>query len=154
MSNHLSEDQFARCAAGRPAREDLQHIRACAECGAELERFANKLSLFRSAIRHRIDDRVVLYPTGVTSLRPAHPRIPKWSWALVGTAFLVLVMFPFFVSEIRPPDAGERTSSEANPDAVMDRVNRHLSRIVPAPMEPVMLLIPSEEFVSNPGGVQ
>jgi hypothetical protein len=119
-----------------------------------LERFANKLSLFRSAIRNRIDDRAVLCPSGVTSLRSAHTGIPKWSWALVGTAFLVLVMFPFFLSEIRPPDAGERTSTEANPDAVMDRVNRHLSRMVPAPMEPVMLLIPSEESVSNPGGVQ
>ena len=38
--------------------------------------------------------------------------------------------------------------------AVMDRVNLHLSRTVPAPMEPMMSLIPSDELINNSGGVR
>jgi hypothetical protein len=51
-------------------------------------------------------------------------------------------------------DVSEQVFTETNPDAVMDRVNRHLSRTVPAPMEPMMSLIPREELISKPGGVQ
>lgn len=156
MSNHLSEDQFVECIVGRPARPELQHISECPECSAELERFGNTLSVFRSAVRHRIEDRVALHPSVVTPLRAAEAGISTWRWALGAAAivFLVLVNLPFFTSESEPQEAGEQVSTETNPNAVMDRVNLHLSRIVPAPMEPIMSLIPNEQLVSKPGGVQ
>jgi hypothetical protein len=150
MSNHLSQDQFAKCAVGRPSRAELHHIGECPECSAELERFGNTLLLFRSAIRHRIGRRSALQTPVATVSRPAEAGVPRWRWALVTTAFVVLVTLPFFMSEYKPPQA----STETTPDEIMDRVNRHLSRMVPAPMEPMMALIPSEEFVSKSGGVQ
>jgi len=154
MSNHLSQDQFAKCAFGRLARAELQHISECPECRAELDRFGNALSLFRSAIRHRIDDRVALHTPGGTRLRPAETGMSKWRWALVAAVVVVVVTLPFFMSENKPQEAVIQPSTETNPDALMDRVNLHLSRTVPAPMEPMMSLIPSEELISKSGGVQ
>ena len=86
MSNHLSEDQFAKCIVGRSTNADLQHIRECPECSAELERFGNTLSLFRGALRQRIDDRVARHPLAVTPVRLAESGISKWRWALGTTS--------------------------------------------------------------------
>ncbi|MBI2149439.1 MAG: hypothetical protein HYU27_02385 [Acidobacteria bacterium] len=158
MSNHLSEDRFAKCAVGRPARAELEHISECAECSAELARFGNTLSLFRGAIRERIDARVGSHtPAAVPfSTRPAAAGMSKWRWALGAAAVVafVLGMRPFFTSENKPQEVREQVSTETSPDAVMDAVNLHLSRTVPAPMERMMSLIPSEQLTAESGGVQ
>ena len=154
MSNHLSEDQFAKCIVGRSTNAELQHIRECPECSAELERFGNTLSLFRGALRQRIDDRVARHPLDVTPVRHAEPGISKWRWALLAAALVVAVVLPFFISPNITPKNGEQVPAPINPNALMDRVNLHLSRTVPAPMEPIMSLIPSEELVRKSGGVQ
>ena len=154
MNNHLSEDQFSKCIAGRPAKVELQHIAECSECSAELERFGNTLSLFRGAIRDRIDDRVALYPSGLSPRRPAHAGILKWRWALVVAAAVVLVLVPFLRSEKKPQAVIAEQSSETDPDAVMRAVELHLSRTVPAPMEPIMALIPNDESKAQTGGLQ
>ena len=154
MSNHLSQDQFAKCALGRLARAELQHISECPECRAELDRFGNALLLFRSAIRHRIDDRVASLPSTVTPLRPVAAGISKWRWAWVAAAVVTVLVLPFFIPQIQPQEAGERASSNADADAVMERVNLHLSRIVPAPMEPMLSLLPNDESITKSGGVQ
>jgi hypothetical protein len=152
MSDHLSEDQFARYAAGRPARAELQHVSECAECSAELVRFGSTLSLFRTAIRHQIDERVAAHQPSLAPPAPA-AGISTWRWAWV-TAAVILAVLPFFMSENKLPEAVETPAADTNPNAVMDRVNAHLSRIVPAPMEPIMALIPGEEFENKSGGVQ
>lgn len=152
MNNHLSQDQFAKCAAGRPARAELEHLSECLECRAELERFGKALSLFRSAIRRRIDDRVAVHAPDVT-LKPAEGGISTWRWAWVAVA-VVLAVLPFFMSQNEPQEDVEQAATEISPDALMDRVNLHLSRTVPAPMEPVMSLIPSEQLIRKSGGLQ
>jgi hypothetical protein len=156
MKGHLSEDQVTTCAAGRPTAAELDHIRECPECGAELERFGTAVSLFRSAVRHRIDERVALRASGVSqvSIRPAVGRISKWHWALGAAALFALIVLPFFRNPDRPQPSSEQVATGANADAIMDAVNRHLSRTVPAPMEPVMALIPGDELTSESGGVQ
>lgn len=156
MNTHLSEDQFARYAVGRAAASELEHIRNCAECSAELERFGSTLSMFRSALRNRIDERVALHTSDIFefSLRSSRAGISKWYWALAAAALVVLVVLPFFRTETVPREVREQVSAETNADAIMDAVNRHLSRTVPAPMEPVMALIPSEELTNKTGGVQ
>jgi hypothetical protein len=75
-----------------------------------------------------------------------------WRWAFVVAGFVLVVLFPFFMTEHIPQEARIQSSAEIN--ALMDRVNLHLSRTVPAPMEPLMELIPNEEFISKSGGVQ
>src|SRR5262249_4295 len=153
MSDHLSEDQFAKCIAGRSTRAELQHISECPECSVELERFGKMLSLFRTAVRDRIDDRVGSRPSAGTPLTRREARISTLRWAWV-TAAIVALIIPLFMSKKKPQKVDEQISTETNPVAIMDRVNLHLSRTVPAPMEPMMSLIPSEELVSKSGGVR
>jgi len=153
MNDHLSEDQFAKCILGRSTRAELQHIRECPECSIELERFEKMLSLFRTALRDRIDDRVASHPPDETPLRRREAGISTVRWAWV-TAAIVALIIPMFISEKKPQKVDEQGFTEANPVAIMDRVNLHLSRTVPAPMEPMMSLIPSDQLISNTGGVR
>jgi len=153
MNDHLSEDQFAKCILGRSTRAELQHIRECPECSIELERFEKMLSLFRTALRDRIDDRVASHPPDETPLRRREAGISTVRWAWV-TAAIVALIIPMFISEKKPQKVDEQGFTEANPVAIMDRVNLHLSRTVPAPMEPMMSLIPSDQLISNSGGVR
>ena len=145
MSNHLSQSQFSRCIVGRTTSAELQHIRECPECSAELESFARTISVFQSAVRNRIDDRIALHPSAVTPLkrmRPVEAGVSKWQWALVAAAVVVAVVLPFFIIQNKPPQIGAQVSTKANADAIMNRVNLHLSRTVAAPMEPLLLVIP------------
>jgi hypothetical protein len=156
MSNHLSQDQFAQCIAGQPAGAELQHIGECGECSAELERFGNILSLFRSAIRDRIDDRVALQGSGATAfpIQPVETGMSNWRWAVAAAALVVFVMLPFFISEPIQQESSRAVSIETDADALMNAVNAHLSRTLPAPMEPMLALLPSDEPGSESGGVQ
>ena len=155
MSNHLSQDQLAQCFIGRRTSAELQHILECSECSAELERFGATLSLFRSAIKDRIHERLALQTSAVTepSFNHAGGGISKWRWAFGAAAVVVFGTLPFFVTESRPTANHGQVSIESSPDAIMDAMNRHLSRVVPAPMEPMMSLIPNDYLVKL-GGIR
>jgi len=153
MSDHLSQDQFETCVLGQAGPAELEHISECPECRAEFEHFGRTLSLFRSAVWDRVDDRIGLQAAEVTTLTPAAAGIPRWRLALVAAGFVVVVVIPFFITEIQPRERTDPGSAES-PEAVMERLNRHLLRTMPEPMEPVMSLIPSQQFASKPGRVQ
>jgi hypothetical protein len=150
MSHHLSENQFEACILGHAGPAELTHINDCPDCRAEFQRFSKSLSLFRRAVWDLADDRAALSSSNVTAPAVSTTNIPKWRWALVVATFVVAVAIPILVGETNPPKPTEQMS----PEAVMERLNRHLARTVPAPMEPVMSLISIEPFASEPGGVQ
>src|SRR5262245_19398041 len=106
MNKHLSKEQFETCQLGGAGQQELEHLSECAECRAELEHLAKLLSLFRSAIRHRVDDQIAAQ---VSEVIPSFPpsAIPRWCWALVATGFFAVVVSPFFISEIKPPQQSE-----------------------------------------------
>jgi hypothetical protein len=132
----------------------MQHLRNCSECRVELERFETAVKEFRSAIRHRIDGHVAVHASLPRPLRPAAAGVSTWRWAMIATAIVALVI-PFFMSPHEPQDTPEQASfTGSSPDMIMDAVNRHLSRRLPAPMEPIMSLIPTEEWTTQLGGVQ
>jgi anti-sigma factor RsiW len=141
MNRHLSEDQIARCIVGEATIAEAQHVRECPECGAELNRFSKSVAQFQSSIRERINDRIALVPSVAVS-RPysAGTRIQRW--VLVAAVAVILVVLPFIRTGNKPKALPEPAYTEADPDAVMNRVNLHLSRTVPAPMEPLMLGLP------------
>src|SRR5690348_13571262 len=101
MSNHLTEDQIAKCFAGQASEGERQHVQQCAACGAELDRLTNSISLFRSAVRERIDVRVALHPTQMRTFEPQPhaTTTPLWNWAVVAAVAFVLVTLPFFISD-------------------------------------------------------
>jgi hypothetical protein len=157
MRHHLSEDQFANCVAGRAGEAELAHIHRCPECRAEVERFGNTISMFRSAVRDRVDARAASLELTISSIAAAprpHGSIPLWRWAAVVALFVVVVSIPFFIAAPKPPHVVKEASTEMDPDALMRAVNLHLSRTVPAPMEPVLVLIPDNEPKIESGGVQ
>jgi hypothetical protein len=153
-SNHLSHDQLVNCFLGRSTNTELQHLLKCPECSADLDAFTNTISRFRDLIRLRIDAHV----TAGTNIVTASPRIPTrgiagWRWALAG-AMIVALVLPFFTVNQQPKVIIESTSSETNPDVLMNAVNLHLLRTMPQPMEPILALIPTDETTSLSGGVQ
>src|SRR5262245_24285149 len=154
MSNHLSPDQFETCVLGQAGEAELEHIKDCPECRAEFEHFKRVLTVFRGAIWDQVDDRLALQAADATTFTSTADGIPTWRLALVAAAFVVVVVIPFFTTRIIPPEPTKSGSAEMSPEAVMERLNRNLLRMMPAPMEPVMSLIPSEQFASKPGRVQ
>jgi anti-sigma factor RsiW len=155
MNKHLSSEQFAKCFAGECTSAELQHIRKCTECSAELDRVGNAFSAFRSALRDRIDNRVASQAP-VTFQFPVDAAVArrKWGEVLAVAAVVLLGVFPFFMSEMKTDEALDNASTQASADALMDAINLHLSRTIPSPMEPVMFLIPTEKSTGKIGGVQ
>ena len=141
MNKHLSEDQIARCIVGEATTAEVRHARECSECEAQLNRFRKSVALFQSSIHEQIDHRIALVPSiAVSKLSGKGSRTARW--LLVAAAAGALVVLPFIRIGNKPEALPESLSKEADPDAVMNRVNLHLARTVPAPMEPLMLGIP------------
>lgn len=141
MKRHLSEDQIARCIVGQATIAEVQHARECPECGVEVNGFSKSVALFHSSIDEQINDRISL-STSVAVSKPsgAGTRTPRW--VLVAAAAVVLVALPFIRTGNKPEAFPEPTSAETDPDAVMNRVNLHLARTVPEPMEPLLMGLP------------
>lgn len=155
MNHHLSREQFARCFVGAPTNAERQHLGKCLECRTELDRFAGTIASFRSAVRSRIEKRMTMrVPMGLPLSPGSLQSRTKWRPALAAAAAIVLGVFPFFLTEPKLPHVNERVFSETTPDALMDAISLHLLRTVPAPMEPAMALIPTDDLSKRPGGIQ
>jgi hypothetical protein len=149
MSNHLSQDQFETCVFGRAGQSELEHMSQCPECCAEVERFSKGLALFRRAVRDLADDSGALRDGA--NLSPESTAIPRLGWTLAAATLVAAIVLPFFISRPKPVS---NTRAEMSPEAVMERLNRHLTGAVPEPMEPMLSLISAEQPGSEPGGVQ
>lgn len=150
MNHHLSHKQFAQGFVGEFTIAERQHINDCAGCSAELERFGSMLSSFRSAIRDRIDA-----SSGArVAIAPPRSQGTNWRLALGAAAVVFLGIFPFLASERLSRDAAKDASDVTNPNALMDAINLHLARPVPAPMEPMFFLMPHDISKVESGGVQ
>jgi hypothetical protein len=155
MSKHLSADQFEACLLDRAGSPELEHLSACPECQAEVERFSKGVTLFRKAVWDLAGEPSVLEKTNFATFSPPSTRIARWGLALATAAaaatLAAAVVLPFFIS--RPEPIGI-VQGEMSPEAVMDRLNRHLAGTVPEALEPAMSLIYSEPPASEPGGTR
>jgi hypothetical protein len=147
MNKHLSEEQLAKCFVGVSANEERQHLLECAECNAELSGLGHTVSSFRHAIRGQVDARVESQPLTGISIQPAAQGIRKLGWVLVTAAVLVIGIVPLLTSRKPQIEAGSTGTIpvQTSPDDLMKAINAHLSRTIPAPMEPMMTLIPNDE---------
>ena len=154
MSNHLSEDQFAKCLVGQSSNEERQHLDVCRECNSELDRSHKSISSFRNALTDRVEARVALQPA--LELRPAKAIDPKWRWGLVAATALVLAAVPFvgIKTQVIQPIGVITAQSDTDADTLMSAVQLQLSRTIPEPMEPVIALLPTEELPTPTRGVQ
>jgi anti-sigma factor RsiW len=155
MNEHLSSAQLAKSFVDGPSGLELQHITGCAQCRAELDRLGEAVSSFRSAVRARVDAQVESTAPGIavsTSRLPT--RAPKWVWLWGGAAVAGLVLVPFFVRERKSQEPVHEAIAQEDADALMGAINLHLMRTVPAPMEPILGLVPSAESKMESGGDQ
>jgi anti-sigma factor RsiW len=155
MSNHLSQERFETCVLREAGPSEMEHLCECPDCRVEVARFSKGLALFRKAVRDLADDPVVLQEIGFTTSAPAAIRIPRWRWTLAtagaAAALVAAIVLPFFLA---PPKPITTLPAEVSPEAVMERLNRHLAGTVPEPMEPIMSLISGEQPGSERGEAQ
>jgi hypothetical protein len=141
MNRHLSTERIDRLMAGDAPAADKQHVADCAECGANLERARQTLSSFGHAVRRRADDLATQVPGGVlvqASLRATAVR--RFRWAIGTAAVVAVAAVPFFKGMV-----DRQRELQAQQDSLLlEQVNEHVSRLVPASMEPFM------EFLAEP----
>jgi len=160
MSNHLSQDQLSMWILGRSTSEELRHGRECPECRAELARFETPVSSFRSVMQEWSDQENAPRTEELSALlrRPQATLNSSWRWVAVGAVALLLIGIPTYRRGIDtavslPPVINDTTDAKADA-LLMDAVNAHLSRTIPAPMEPIMALIPAPEDITRQGGTK
>jgi anti-sigma factor RsiW len=146
MSNHLSADQFESCVLDRAGRSELEHISECPECSAEVERFRNGLTVFRRAVRDIAGETASFEKAQAASM-----RVPGWRWTLAAATLIAAIVLPLLVSRPQPIAS---VPPETSPEALMERLNRHLSGTVPEAMEPALSLISFEPPAVEREGVQ
>jgi hypothetical protein len=154
MNKHLSSEQLARCFVGGATNEERHHIRECSQCCTELERFDDVVGSFRRAVRAQVEHRTALRPSSSMMAFPSvdATRKPAWRPAMATVAAVLFGMLPLLMTETKSPDVTTKPSpQESDARALMEAVNIHLLRTLPAPMERVMTLLPQEESTESGG---
>ena len=168
MNNHLSQDQLSMWLLGRSTPEERRHGAECPQCRAQLARFEAPVTKFKNAMYEWSDREKVphLEEVSIFLRRPAQSVPGALRWAAVGIAVMLLTTIAIYRHVEGPMRRAETTedvtSSKGglliavpNDDVLlMDAVNAHLSRTIPAPMEPIMALIPDSESTTHAGGTQ
>jgi hypothetical protein len=149
MNRHLSPQESAESFSGQPLDPALlSHLRECLECRAELDRFGETVLAFRGALREVINAHVELTPA--IELQPHHwaeaPARGRWQWAVAAAVVVLAGLLPIVALDFTQRSGGRPASEEVDPSVLMDSINLHLSRDLPAPMEPIM--------VRESGGIQ
>ena len=153
MNNHLSQDQLSMWILGRCTAEELKHGRECSQCRAELARFETPVAAFRSVMLEWSDWEIAPQIEEILPRlrRPKAILNTSWRWVALCTAVLLLTAIPIYRQVSLSPTVD--VTAVENADALlMDAVSAHLSRTMPAPMEPIMALIPTQE--AQPGETQ
>jgi hypothetical protein len=142
---HCTEDAITACLLGIAERRDLNHVDACVDCYARVERArlqveelrfaAEKLAArpehFWSRQRAAIMDQIAQTPRGYGW---------RWLWApgaaLAAVAVVLLVLL--WPSEVRPP---VQRPPEIADDVLLSEIQSDLARPVPRALEPATLLV-------------
>jgi hypothetical protein len=150
MTPHLSTEQISQLLAGEGTAQQQEHASKCTECASELDLMRNVLSDFRDSVRQWADN---ASPASKTDrvLLPAPPthRAQFVRWAVVAAALILLIT----ISLHKNTNKRHREMDTLEDTRLLEQVNVHLSRSVPAPMEPLMEII-SDAAGEKVGGRQ
>ena len=150
MSDHLSQDQKARWLLGQASPEEEEHRKNCPLCDSELLHFRQTVGTFQHVMKTwsereggwRTDD-----AAEILSWQPRRLRTGRLALATAAVALVVLlVAYPRV--DVEHQEVPEASPAVISDDAqLMEAVATHLSRPMPAPMERVLALLPTQEFV-------
>ena len=150
MKDHLSQDQKARWLLGQIRPEEEAHRKTCPQCDSELRHFRDTMTTFQDVMKHWSEREGVWRPEDsaeILSWQPKRSSLKgRFALATAGVALVVLfAAYPRVDVERSEPQEKPGTV-EVNDDVLlMEAVATHLSRPLPAPMERVLALLPSEE---------
>jgi hypothetical protein len=169
MNNHLSQDQLSMWFLGRSTSEERRHGAECPQCRAELARFEEPVTTFMNAMHDWSEHERVPRLEEVSSFlrRPPEYITGALRWAAVAMAVMLLTTIPIYrqvealmqragaTEDVTLSKGGPSIALEMNDDVLlMNAVSAHLSRTIPAPMEPIMALVPDSESTTYAGGTQ
>jgi len=169
MNNHLSQDQLSMWILGRSTPEERRHGAACPQCRAELARFEEPMTTFKNAMCEWSDREMVPRLEEVSIFLRRRPQFMtgELRWAAAALVVMLLTAIPIYrqvealtqragtTEDLRLSKGSLSIAVETNDDVLlMNAVSAHLSRTIPAPMEPIMALIPGNESTTHAGGVQ
>jgi len=151
MKHHLSREQISGILAGIATPEEEQHVSVCIECNLELARFRETLTCFRDSVTEWTDREggSALPDAAFLENRSFALRVRRLRWVLVTASLIVLLAVPFY--KLRNDQ--QREAQALQDSLLLEEVNAHISRTVPAPMEPLMELL-SDVYIEEPGGRQ
>jgi len=143
MSRHPLKERFAECFVDSSLSPDeLHHIRECPQCAKELQQFESMLALLRDSVRMEADQRLnQLEVPALAARRLEHSPGLRWKWALAAAVVFSMGFLPL-IFQSRRLEVSPTANSDVEAAALMESINIHVSRDLPAFMEPLMLVVP------------
>ena len=162
QNDHLNEEQIAEliAAGSRELMQDpglaaLQaHASQCAECAAEIDTLRESIALFREASTAFAQSSLEAMPLlRVPERRPWLVHSAWWAAAAAAVALAVFVPFhinphqPAVTPAAQPASIASRAVPAESDEALLEDVNRQLSRSVPSSM--AALADPTSNFPAS-----
>jgi hypothetical protein len=140
MKSHLTAEQISGWALGERSKKTEDHILVCAACQAELTGLQATLGQFRNSVRawsrEQFDANAAL--STAWHRRPSYPAL-RWAAAVFVMALALSLSMRGW---LRQPAPAYPSVSDA---ALLNQVDREISRSVPGPMEPLTRLVSWDE---------
>ena len=129
---HLSSDRISERILGEPNPEVEQHLQTCILCRDEIAAMQAGLGEFKSSVHEW-----AAQPTASMQITTISPRRVSWGWAAVTMSAVSLAVLPLYLN-VRQ---AERQAENAQDSLLLNRVQAHLARPAPQPMERLMQLM-------------
>ncbi len=130
----LRDEDMVAVLNGSPRREVEQHLATCCDCAGEMAGIARAIKEYSRAISYvatRSVDRRAL------SLKRESRRVKAFRWAIACALAVLMLMISVHKQAVRKTDENTLITDEA----VLHSVNVALSRPVPKPLTPAIMLV-------------
>jgi hypothetical protein len=143
MNQHLSSRQISEWVLGEPSPETERHVQDCPACRVEVTRLAEALRQFGCSVRQWSDGQLGTELPRVREGGGARSwmSVKILSWAGVAVMLVALAT----LSVTRRSDPPEEAYVAVPDTAVLEQIDRQVSRAVPGPMEPLLKFVWWEE---------
>jgi hypothetical protein len=134
MSTHPDDALLFRYLNAEPSPEDRKHLRTCAICRLECERFESAIASFRGSVREWSDHEYLEMP-----YQPVRhsASVPGGGWIMAFLLLLALTGLKIAL-EVNPPALPAGDERDA---ALLDYVGNDVARPVPSSLEPLLTLV-------------
>jgi hypothetical protein len=144
MHDHLTHDQLTRATIGDSTAQEVQHLGECSVCRVEVVTMNESLLGFRDAVLNWTHSQTKSAPRLAFAATPTTPR-RTLRWSLAAAAVALVMTIPIYRKEVER----QRLIQEAEDTRLLEQIDLQLSRVVPAPMESLVTLLPNETSTND-----